>query len=104
MEAGVTSISVKILEKGYEGVKPALVNFTIVEPFTIQPDPTVFPNALRLRSSDSIYILPTSDFQYRLSLIEMGEDLSLIHSDVKLPSPKYSWELIEGTSALGQIG
>jgi hypothetical protein len=104
LQAGVTTVQVKILEKGYEQVAPAFVNFTIVEPFTIQPDPALFTSALELRSSEETYILPTSEFPYRLSLIEMGEDLGLIHTDVKLPSAKYSWSLPASDKALGQIG
>lgn len=104
LQAGVTTIKVKILENGYEQVPPAFVNFTIVEPFTIMPDPSVFPSVVSIPSSESIYILPTSDFQYRLSLIEMGEDLSLIYSDQKLPSPKYAWSLSNSSKHLGQIG
>lgn len=98
--AGTTTVKVKILEPGYEQVQPATVNFTIVEPFAIRPDPSVFPSVVASQS-ESIFILPTSDFQYRLSLIEMGEDLSLIYTDQKLPSPKYTWSLSESSKTLG---
>jgi hypothetical protein len=37
VKAGFTSIQVKILEKGYDHIAPALIKLTIVEPFVILP-------------------------------------------------------------------
>ena len=103
MKRGITKIQVKILEKGYENIKPAVMNFTIVEPFDIQPSADEYSNAIVRKGSEHIYILPTSDFQYSLSLVEMGEDLSLVYSKITLPTTRYQWSVSDSTKALGFI-
>lgn len=104
LKTGTTTVKVVILEQGYEQIPAAYVNFTIVEPFAILPDLSLYESAVSSRISDAIYILPTSEFQYKLSLIEMGKDLNLVYTDVTLPSPKYSWTLPKEDINLGKIG
>jgi len=63
LEVGVTQLSVKILEPGYEHVKPAAINLTIVEPFDILPVGSTPGTSLGGASNDeAIRILPNSEF------------------------------------------
>lgn len=49
VKSGIASISVKLMEPGYEELSPAFVPIVITEPFVIIPQSTV-------------YLLPTSKF------------------------------------------
>ena len=51
LRTGTATLSVRIMEPGYENVLPAFVTLTITEPFVVIPQKTV-------------YLLPTSKYQF----------------------------------------
>jgi hypothetical protein len=92
LQSGVTHIKVMILEKGYEDVPAAYVNVTVVEPFEIlrgdREDYEPIP-----ASASPPYILPTSEFPFKLAHLTMAEDQSLVYTGITIPSPVFTWEL-----------
>jgi hypothetical protein len=58
LKTGMATVSVRIMEPGYEDVQPSIVQLTITEPFVIIPQKTVF-------------LLPTSKFQFKLAKVSL---------------------------------
>lgn len=58
LRTGTATISVRILEPGYDHVATAYVTLTITEPFVLIPQKTVF-------------LLPTSKFQFQLAKVSL---------------------------------
>jgi len=75
LKTGMATISVRIMEPGYETVQPANVQLTITEPFVIIPQKTV-------------YLLPTSKFQFKLAKVSLkNNDMQFF--PIALPSRQY---------------
>lgn len=90
LRTGLATISVKINEPGYEHVKGSFVTLTITEPFTILP-------------SNTVYILPTSNYQFQLAKVSLREH-NMTYHNVRLPDSQYKWDLYEGQDDKGIIG
>ena len=104
LEVGVTQLSVKILEPGYEHVKPAAISLTIVEPFDILPVGSTPGTGLGGASNDeAIRILPNSEFQFKLALVIKTEEDDIIFEDISLPSQQYRWGLGGSSKPLGLV-
>jgi len=75
---GKALISVRLQEEGYEHLNAAYVNLVVTEPFVLVPAHTVF-------------ILPTSSFQFRLAKVKLNQK-ELVYNFIDLPSGQYAWE------------
>ena len=79
LRSGTTTLSVKIVEEGYEDVPPAFVTLTITEPFTIIPSYTV-------------YLLPTSVYKFDLAKVSLKNN-EVQYYKIDLPDSQYDWEV-----------
>jgi nuclear pore complex protein Nup210 len=85
-QSGHTQLKVAINEPGYEKVRPAFINLTIVEPFVIAPE-----------SGDlgtTPYILPNSEFHFKLQHLTLTESNGVHFADINIPSEKFKWLLV----------
>ena len=94
LQTGNTDIQVKIIEPGYENIKPAKISLQIVSPFVIEAeDEMVDPQ-------ETLYIAPTCDFKFKLALYKKTEE-GISFEDTPIPNPQYKWSL--RNSAYGAI-
>lgn len=104
LENGMTTIKVEILEKGYEQVAPATVTLTIIDPFLIlpaQPEEDQVPDD---ETQFNIpYILPTTQFEYKLVLVKNQNNQDVTLQNIPIPSDKYTWKIEKPYSQLGNI-
>lgn len=77
LKAGFATVSVKLEEPGYEGVKIVNKKLTVVDPFIILP-------------AEPVYILPTSEFQFSLAHLDMEAD-GTEHRPIKIPNAQFKW-------------
>lgn len=90
IEAGYTTLKVKILEQGYEHVKEATINLTIVDPFIIMPQDDSKIKTLSAKDQvdidEIIRILPTSEFDLELQSVDKTENEIIKFFDIPVPS------------------
>lgn len=102
LKSGITEIQVKILEPGHDQVAPAAIKLTIVEPFVILPDFDRSEQAIENPFGVTPYILPTSEFYFKLSYLIMTSDRGVDFMDIKIPSDQYAWT-VDSQPVLGMI-
>ena len=104
LENGMTTIKVVILEQGYEKVDPAVITLTIIEPFLILP---AHPEEDRSADDETQfatpYILPTTQFEYKLVLVKHQDNQGVTLQNIPIPSDKYTWKIEKPHSQLGTI-
>ena len=94
-----------MLEKGYENLAPAKITLTIVDPFIIlaaEADEDV-SDWVEEGVYAPAYILPTSEFLFKLALIRNQDNMGSQLEMIKIPSNKYHWELERQFQSLGTI-
>ena len=75
VEQGVSVVSTKISEPGYEDIDQTHVSLTITEPFVVIPQQTV-------------YIAPTTRYPFQLAKVQLkNNDMSF--SPIALPNRQY---------------
>jgi hypothetical protein len=72
LRSGTATVSVRLIEPGYESVSAASVTLTVTEPFVIIP-------------SNTVHILPTSKFQFKLSKVSL-KNHEMQFFEIKLPN------------------
>lgn len=72
-----------MLEPGYEHIAPVDIKVSIVEPFVIEPEQTVF-------------VLPTSQFLLSLSYLKMDDLGAISKKQIAVPNKKYDWSVRSG--------
>ena len=102
IQSGFTTIEVKILEKGHEHVASADIRLTIVEPLVILPAEDT--SSVTSKTSTETYILPTSEFRFKLSKVTMTQNNGVDFHEIQVPNSQYKWALQEETQSLGKIG
>ena len=73
----MTTLEVRMLEKGYEQLSPAKITLTIVDPFIIlaaEADEDV-PERPEEDVYSPAYVLPTSQFSFKLALIRNQDNM-----------------------------
>ena len=75
-------------EPGYENIKDVTKTLIVVDLIMILP-------------SEPVYILPTSEFLFKLVVVDMDTDDSP-NRQIKLPDPQYAWSTAQ--EAIGFIG
>jgi hypothetical protein len=81
-KTGTADIEVRLIEPGYESVARAAVKISVIEPFTLIPS---FP----------IYVLPNSEFTFKVCRLRPQDgELSLIE-EVTLPSEDFEFSISE---------
>lgn len=90
LRTGQAIISVRISEPGYEHVLPNVVTLTVTEPFVIIP-------------SNTVYLLPTSTFQFQLAKVSLREH-NMTYHHITLPSSQYEWNIYDDQQDKGIIG
>ena len=104
LEVGLTELSVRILEPGYEHVKPAAIKLTIVDPFVILPADSSLDAIFHGSSiEEPIRILPNSEFKFKLAFVRRHEDENTVFEDIRLPSGQHRWGLGSSSTPLGLI-
>jgi len=108
LSKGYASLSVQILERGYEHVPTAaLSNLTIVDPFVIQPATPASPFDFLEQHSETgiqddgvLRLPPNSHFNFKLALLKK-EAHSLVTEEVpRLESARiYSWTISDSSLA-----
>jgi hypothetical protein len=93
---GFATISVKILEQGYESVPVASIKLTIVEPFVIEP-------ANSELKDKALYMLPTSQFSFKLMHVAMTDEQGVEFFDISIPNKQFKWSLPDHSEHLGSI-
>lgn len=94
LENGMTTIKVEILEKGYEKVAPSTVTLTIIDPFLILPAQPEEDQAPDDETQFQIpYILPTTQFEYKLVLVKNQNNQGVTLQNIPIPSDKYTWKM-----------
>lgn len=81
VKQGLSVITAAINEPGYEDIGQTRVNVTVVEPFVVDPQNTVF-------------IAPTSRYNYKLNRVII-KDNDITFSPIKLPNNNYEWNVDE---------
>ena len=86
-QKGHTQLQVEIKEPSYEQVKAATINLTIVEPFVIKPEQEEYGVV-------TPYILPNSEFRFKLQYLSLVEGNGVRFTDISIPSPIFKWSLV----------
>jgi hypothetical protein len=106
IEPGYTTLKVKILEDGYENVKAASINLTIVDPFIVMPkdeSKTKIVSKSQIDIDEIIRILPTSEFDLELQAVDKTENEVIKFVDIQTPNKKYDWQIENSSKDLGLI-
>lgn len=83
VKQGVSVITARINEQGYEGIEETRVTVTVTDPFVIEPQNTV-------------YIAPTSRYQFKLNRVTI-KDNEMSFSPIALPNKQYHWNVEDST-------
>ena len=88
IKEGKATVTVKLLEPGYEDINMASVVVTVVNPIVILPQ-------------EPVYILPASHFFFSLSHYQLEDD-GLTYTPIKIPDSNYKWIVEE--DEIGSVG